>query len=71
MSLNKKLDKMTEAWEKYKHEDIEEANVTGNIAGYETPKAFGDEDEKENDGYRQNGQEDDGRWQSQENDGCR
>jgi hypothetical protein len=49
MSLNKKLDQMAEAWEKYKHEDIDEANVTGNVAGYETPKAFGDEeDEKDN-----------------------
>ena len=25
MSLNKKLDKMLEAWEKYRHEEIEEA----------------------------------------------
>jgi hypothetical protein len=49
MSLNKKLDKMTEAWESFKHEDIDEANVTSNVAGYETPKAFGDdEDEKKN-----------------------
>ena len=41
MSLAKKLDKMTEAWETYKKEEVEEANVTGNVAGYETPKAFG------------------------------
>ena len=49
MSLNKKLDKMFESWEKYKHEEIEEANLTGNVAGFETPNAFAkDEDEKDN-----------------------
>ena len=44
---------MLEAWEKFKHEDLEEANVTGNMDGGEgpvkTPHMFGkDEDEKEN-----------------------
>jgi hypothetical protein len=49
MSLNKKLDKMFESWEKYKNEDMDEANATGAVGGYETPKAFGEkEDEKEN-----------------------
>ena len=53
MSLNKKLEQMLEAWEKYKHEEIEEANVTGNLDGGEgppkTPYAFG---KKEDEQYR-------------------
>lgn len=53
MSLNKKLDQMAEAWEKYKHDELDEANVTGNLDGGEgppkTPYAFGKkEDEKDN-----------------------
>ena len=46
MSLKDKIDKLFEDY--LKEDDIDEASVTGNVAGYQTPFAFtGDEEENE------------------------
>ena len=49
MSLNKKYDKITEAWEKF---NVREANITSNMDGGEgspkTPNAFGEEEDEKN-----------------------